>query len=256
MAQKTSIKIKKFWYSDLAPDGGLGTAWKEIQQGQREATVQFNGSDADTTNYKNVLGGTLQSQTVKGDKTMNFQFADLSASVIADFTGGTVTTDAVSTRYEAPENENNSIEKSIRFLTDTNVLFEIPRASFDGYPIVNDDDLHYYQMNSVVLTPEKSGVRSYAYDELLQPDENDILSFVLAEQTGAATIDSVLHTVAIEVANGTSVTALEPTIGVSLGASIDPNSGEAQDFTSPVVYTVESANAGSQTWTVTVTVAV
>lgn len=252
---KTSIKIKKLWYSDIASDGDLGTNWKEIQIGVREATAQFNGSDAETNNYKNILGGILESSHTKGDKTINFQLADLTPAVIADFTGGTVTTSAAARSYDAPLNENQVIEKSIKFLTEQNVLFRIPRVSFDGFPMVNDDDLHYYQLNGVVLQPTKTTVSSYGFDELLQPEANDITSFILAAQTGAATINSSAHTVAITVASGTVVTALVPTIGVSLGASITPESGEAEDFTSPVVYSVESATGVKQSWTVTVTVA-
>lgn len=60
---KTSIKIKKFWYADVASDGGCGVNWNEIQIGQREASVQFNGSDADVANYKNVLGAILASSS-------------------------------------------------------------------------------------------------------------------------------------------------------------------------------------------------
>jgi len=255
MSVKTSIKVKKFWYADIATDGDVGTNWKEIQIGQREATVQFNGTAADKTNYKNVVGSILESAIAKGDKTLNFQFADLTPSVIAEFCGGTVTSDSNSDKYEAPENENQSIEKSLRFLTDKNVMFTIPRASIDAYPIVNDDDLHYYQVDSVTLKPEKEGVVSYSYDVLKLPDANDILTFVLAAQTGAATITPGTHTVAIEVTNGTVVTALEPVITASLGASITPTSGEAEDFTSPVEYTIESASGIKQVWTVTVTVA-
>lgn len=258
MAIKTSIKVKKAWWSDIASDGGVGTDWNEFQIGTREATFQFNGSDADVTNYKNVLGSILESSTLKGDKTVNFQLADLTPAVIAEFTGGTVTDDATSTRFDAPENENVGIEKSVRFLTDNNVLVELPRVSFDVYPIFNDDDLHYFQMNGTILLPEKSGVTTFAYDVLKLPDENDITSFDIVISgssvlTGAATITPATHTVVAEVVNGTGLTTLAPTIGVSLGASIDPPSGDTQDFTSAVEYTVESANGTSQVWTITVT---
>jgi hypothetical protein len=252
---KTSIKIKKFWYADIAANGGAGTNWKEIQIGQREATVQFNGSDADVSNYKNVLGNTLESAKTIGDKTLNFQFADLTPSEIAPFVGGTVTTDASGETYAAPENENQVIEKSLKFLTDKNLEFIIPRASIDAFPMVNDDDLHYFMFNSVVLQPTLAGLGSYQYTVLAVPAANDILTFVLAAETGSATIDDTAHTVAIEVANGTVVTALEPVITVSKGASITPNSGAATDFTSPVEYTVEAADGTTQVWTVTVTVA-
>ncbi len=255
MALKTSIKIKKFWWAPVAADGGAGNAWNEIQIGQREATVQFNGSDADTTNYKNVLGQVLESAITKGDKTLNYQLADLTPDVVAVFTGGTVTDDAEATTMGAPENENQSIELSLRFLTDKNVMVTVPRCSIDAYPIFNDDDLHYYQVNTVALTPAKSGVSIYAMAVLKTPSANDITAFSFAEETGAATIDTGLKTVAIEVANGTSLVGLIPTIAVSLGASLDPASGAAQDYTLPFEYEVEAADGTKVTYTVTVTVA-
>ncbi len=82
----------------------------------------------------------------------------------------------------------------------------------------------------------------------------DILTFSLPEQTAAASIDATAHTVAIEVAAGTVVTSLTPTITISAAASISPGSGVAQDFTNAVVYTVTAEDASTQAWTVTVTV--
>lgn len=85
--------------------------------------------------------------------------------------------------------------------------------------------------------------------------ETDILTFILAVQTGAATINATNHTVSIEVAYGTTVTALSPAISVSYGASIDPPGGTARNFTSPVTYTVTAEDGVTeQVWTVTVTV--
>lgn len=252
---KTSVKIKKFWYADIAPDGGIGNNWQEVQIGQREASVQFNGSDADVNNFKNVLGATLESAITKGDKTLNFQMANMTPEVIAAFSGGVVTSDATAISYDAPENENQVIEKSIKFLTEKNLLFRMTRVSFDSFPIINDDDLHFYQMNSVVLLPEKAGETSYGYDELLQPDNNDILTFSFAEEDAPAVITgSPTFTVAVNLDNGTDESAITPTITASKGASIDPPSGQEGDFTSPVVYGIESANGVVQNWTVTVTV--
>lgn len=90
---------------------------------------------------------------------------------------------------------------------------------------------------------------------------NNILAFSLAEQTGAATIDADNHTVAIEVENGTTVTALVATFQLSDGASAKVSTTEqvsgttANNFTSPVTYIITSANGEVQNWTVTVTVA-
>lgn len=92
--------------------------------------------------------------------------------------------------------------------------------------------------------------------------DNNIISFSFPEETGEATIDAVAHTVDIEVANGTAVTALVATFLLSDGAIADVSdvvqvSGTtANNFTAAVTYTITSANGVEQDWTVTVTVAV
>ncbi|MCK4344529.1 MAG: hypothetical protein KAX05_04525, partial [Bacteroidales bacterium] len=90
--------------------------------------------------------------------------------------------------------------------------------------------------------------------------ENDILSFSFAEQTGAATINNLNHTVDIEVAYGTDVTGLVATFTLSTGASATINSVTQEsgvttnDFTNPVTYTVEAEDGSTQDWLVTVTI--
>ncbi|MFO8067029.1 MAG: T9SS type A sorting domain-containing protein [Bacteroidales bacterium] len=84
-------------------------------------------------------------------------------------------------------------------------------------------------------------------------DENDIISFVLDEQTSEADINVTEKTVTIEVEYGTDVTALTPDIEVSEGATIDPESGTTQDFSDTFQYTVTAENADQATWSVIVT---
>jgi hypothetical protein len=95
---------------------------------------------------------------------------------------------------------------------------------------------------------------SFEYDDEIQSTATDILTFTLAEQTGAATINTTNHTVAIEVDYTADITNLTPTITLSYGATIDPLSGVSQDFTSPVTYTVTALDGiTTQEWVVTVT---
>ncbi len=86
---------------------------------------------------------------------------------------------------------------------------------------------------------------------------NDIVSFRFEELDPA--VNGVVsvgdHSVALEVPSGTDVTALLPTIGVSANATVSPESGIAQDFSSPVSYTVTAQDGVTQAWTVTVSVA-
>jgi hypothetical protein len=84
--------------------------------------------------------------------------------------------------------------------------------------------------------------------------ETDILSFVLDEQTGPAVINDTIHTVAVEVENGTDLTALTPTFTLSEGATSDPESGTSGDYSSEVTITVTAEDGVTvQDWTVNVT---
>ncbi len=94
-----------------------------------------------------------------------------------------------------------------------------------------------------------------SHNQPVNSNENEIVSFVLAEQAGPATINNTAFTVDITVIAGTDVTSLSPVITVSTGATVDPASGASQDFTNPVVYTVTSQTGVAQAWTVSVSLA-
>lgn len=254
MSEIADVDYKKVLISEVAPDGGLGTQWKKIEGYTRQGTAALTGSDADITAHKNVTGGTIKSSRVTGDNTFNFQCADISAANRAYLMGGTVETSATGVNYKAPL-VTQDISKSIMIIGRDNTVEYAVNVNIDAYIARADDDLAYIQVNGMVEIPEKSGVEPQGSWDAIDADANDILTFVLAEETGSATIDATAHTVAIEVANGTDVSTLTPTITVSLGANATPNSLEEQDFTNPVTYAVENANGVSQNWTVTVTVA-
>ncbi|MGM0624498.1 MAG: choice-of-anchor J domain-containing protein [Bacteroidota bacterium] len=89
--------------------------------------------------------------------------------------------------------------------------------------------------------------------------ETDFLTYSFAEQTGAAVIDDVNHTIDVEVGNGTDLTALvaDFTISTAATATVAGTTQEsgvtANDFTSPVTYTVTAEDGTTQDWVVTVT---
>ncbi len=83
-------------------------------------------------------------------------------------------------------------------------------------------------------------------------DQNDILEFSFAEDFSPAEIDTENHTVLARVIYQTDVTNLEPTIVVSINATIEPASGVPQDFSEPVTYVVTAENGDEQEWTVNV----
>ena len=82
-----------------------------------------------------------------------------------------------------------------------------------------------------------------------------IMAFSIAvpAATGVITKTTKKHAVEVTVPFGTKVTTLVPTIAIT-GLSISPESGEAQDFTNPVAYTLTALNGMTMVYTVTVTV--
>lgn len=87
--------------------------------------------------------------------------------------------------------------------------------------------------------------------------EKDIIAFKFADLTPPVTgiVVSADKKVSLEVPAGTNVTALVPAITISAFATVSPLSGVAQNFTSPVAYTVTAQDGTSQAWEVTVTFA-
>jgi len=106
-----------------------------------------------------------------------------------------------------------------------------------------------------VTAEDGTTVQDWAVTITVLPNtETDITAFTLAEETGPATIDLLGHAVTIEVSYGTDLAFLTPNIAVSPGATIDPQSGTSQDFTSGLSYTVTAEDGVTlQVWNVTVT---
>ena len=74
----------------------------------------------------------------------------------------------------------------------------------------------------------------------------DITGFTILGING--TIDT--NTVSLALPNGTNLSSLTPTITIT-GASVNPSSGVAQNFTSPVTYTVTAVDGTTKAYTVT-----
>lgn len=91
---------------------------------------------------------------------------------------------------------------------------------------------------------------------IIPSNEKEITSFRLVsfDPDVVGVIDQLAKTISLIVPNGTDVTALIPTI-TFVGESLSPLSGVAQNFTSPVTYTVTAENSSTVSYTVTVTIA-
>lgn len=90
------------------------------------------------------------------------------------------------------------------------------------------------------------------------PTTKAITSYILAGATGVITEPA--HTIAVTVPNGTSVTSLIATYvstgaSVKVGTTVQTSATTANNFTTPLAYTVTAGDGTTATYTVTVTVA-
>ncbi len=67
----------------------------------------------------------------------------------------------------------------------------------------------------------------------------------------ATLLEKPARTVLVTVPQGTTLSALIPSISVSSGATVSPQTNIAQDFTNPVTYTVTASDGSTQTYSVT-----
>lgn len=95
----------------------------------------------------------------------------------------------------------------------------------------------YYTVTAMNGTTAQYMVEAVVHDA---DNEKSILSFTIDGVEGD--INETAKIVTLTMPEDTDVTQLVPTIEVSEGATISPASGEVQDFTDPVTYTVTAQN--------------
>ncbi|QXP54745.1 PKD domain-containing protein [Cellulophaga sp. HaHa_2_95] len=107
--------------------------------------------------------------------------------------------------------------------------------------------------NPVIYTVSAEDASTQEYTitvTVAQSDSKDITTFTIDGLNGTITGTDIT----VILPSSTDVTALSPSI-THTGASINPASGVAQDFTSPVDYTVSAADGTTQVYTITVSLA-
>ncbi len=110
---------------------------------------------------------------------------------------------------------------------------------------------------SVRLEPISGNIQVhdlYAESNGTLSNQAEISAFKLPGQVGPETINSAAGTISINMPVGTDVSAMTPSlVTTSYNATIAPSATTAQNFTSPVTYTVTAENGTvTKTWTVQV----
>jgi hypothetical protein len=102
------------------------------------------------------------------------------------------------------------------------------------------------------VTAENGTWADYTVTVLLASGSGEKAITAFTVNGTAGVIDEAAKTVTVTLPFGTQVNSLAPDITVSLGASVNPGSGTAQDFAGPVSYRVTAENGTWADYTVTV----
>ena len=166
----------------------------------------------------------------------------------------------LSFKFVSPNVEASIEDKNIVAMvpSDTDVTNLVPVISVSNKATVDPASgmpQDFTQPVSYTVTAEDGSQAVYSAMVIkVKSSEKRILSFRFNALDLDATIDESSKEITATVPMGTDVSALVPTITVSNGASIDPVSGIATDFTQPVTYTVTAEDGSQASYTAIVTV--
>ncbi len=205
-----------------------------LNAGSHQLTASFGGNGEYTGQTSNQIAVTVAANPAKAITA--FSFASPAAT-------GTI------------NETNKTIAVTVPF--GTNVTALEPTIVHSGASISPASGAARNFTNPVTYTVTAADSTTQSYTVTVTVAANPakaITAFSFASPAATGTINEMNKTIAVTVPYGTNVTALVPTI-VHSGASISPNNGIAQDFSSPVTYTVTAADSTTQSYIVTVTVA-
>ncbi len=156
---------------------------------------------------------------------------------------------------------NHAISVDVPYLTDTAALVAVFTTTGAIVTIGDAEQTSGTTVNdftdpvTYTVTAEDGSAQNYTVTVAVAASwAKAITGFAFESPAVIGTINETNHTIAVTVPYGTNVASLTPVI-THTGASINPASGEAQDFRSLVTYKVTAADSSEQNYIVTVTVA-
>ncbi|TCO06080.1 DUF5018 domain-containing protein, partial [Natronoflexus pectinivorans] len=188
----------------------------------------------------------------------DMSFADYEYNFYSDLSQGKAGLTINQSQSEGISNEREIFEMNL------DVRLEFADGTSRMERVYNNQKLqHFYfdidkEVIDIIIDPDEWVIRfDIKYDSSLPVPpapiaENRILSFSVEEQIGETQINHTTGTIQFAVSENENINALAPQIDVSPGAIVSPASGETQDFSSPIVYTVIASDNSVKEYTVTV----
>ena len=155
--------------------------------------------------------------------------------------------------YGTVDEDNKMVR--LDFPTGTDVTHLTPTIIISNYATIEPKSGVTQDFTNPVyytVTAMSGATAQYMVEAIVHDADNEksILSFRFDALDEDGIIDEVARRISFVLPAETDVTQLVPTIEVSEGATVEPASGVAQDFTNPVTYTVTAQNGTTAAYTV------
>ncbi|MFD0589039.1 S-layer homology domain-containing protein [Paenibacillus sp. GCM10027627] len=134
-------------------------------------------------------------------------------------------------------------------------------ATFDIYEADGVTAATEVENGKLVVVTAQDLIAKTTYTVSVASGAKELIDYSIPEQVQAAVIDRAARTVTVTVPYGTELGQLvasftvSPDAAAKVGTTAQISGTTANDFTNPIVWTVEAADGSVQSWTVTVTVA-
>jgi len=257
----TGNKTVTLTFSDEVSSAGLAAA---------DMIVLVDGvavSGRSMPKIKNSLTGTItlaaaptESVSVEIKASGALKIADVQGTEIATATkvyniGAFIKSFLIEEVEGTIDNTAGTITIEVPFGTDVTTIEPVITVSAGAeLDPASEEETDFTSPVTYTVTPENGEEKEYVVTVTTEAATGALITaFGIGAAVGV--IDNEAGTIAIEVPFETVVTALEPVITVSAGATVDPASAEATDFTSPVTYIVTPEIGNTKEYVVTVTVA-
>lgn len=161
---KARIGLSKIELGPIANDGGMGTVLTEFGATVSETAVIQNEDPTVTDFPIEEQTAPFASVSVDGKTTMTWSSYNVEPASLVLVKGGTTTTDASGTRWNAPL-ETPNIELSVRATMKDGTIFEIIRGKVNAKLVWNLQKTKLVQIDFTVtaLQPEKDGLAPYGF---------------------------------------------------------------------------------------------
>lgn len=166
MSEVRTLGLTKIEISDIATDGGLGTAFAALGKTYKDTAELMGADPAVFEHYSEESDDPEEIVETKGKVTIKWSIMDSDADTLVKALGGTATGTAPNKIWNAPAGAPN-IEKSVKITPKAGKVIDIVRAKIVAKPNykLTKNGIFLVDIVATILTPTKAATAAWSVGE-------------------------------------------------------------------------------------------